>query len=76
MVTHQKKVASNLHAQRYGKIPLNAYEEYRQDPLFLLQDIVERIIITHDEEMDLATRVRLENMHHRLQTVARQLCKL
>jgi hypothetical protein len=71
----QKRTMMNLHAQKYGTIPLNAYEEYMQEPFFLLQNIVEHIIITHDEEMDLATRVRLENVHQRLQMVTRQLSR-
>lgn len=71
-----KGMVTNLQAQKYDGIPLNAYEEYKEDPFFLLENVVEHIIITHDEEMDLTTRTRLESMHQRLQKITRELCKL
>ena len=70
------KASRNWNAQRYGNIPLNAYEECRQDPFFLLRDVFEHIFITYDEEIDSAIRIQLENAQHRLQAVTRQLCKL
>jgi hypothetical protein len=66
----QAKSSKKHHADKMTKcdgIALNAYEEYQHDPFFLLQNVVEQIIITHDEHMDLRTRVRLEAMHARLQ---------
>ncbi len=75
-LTRSKKMRLSLQARKYDGIPLNAYEEYEDDPFFMLQNAVERIIVTHDEEMDLITRVRLESMRQRLQKITRELCKL
>lgn len=47
-----------------------------EDPFDLLQNVVERIIIDHDDHMDLATRVRLEKMSKRLCEISKQICKL
>lgn len=46
-----------------------------EDPFGLLQNVVERIILNHDDHMDLATRVRLERMSKKLQNMSRQICK-
>ncbi len=42
-----------------------------EDPFGLLQNVVERIIINHDDHMDLATRVRLERMSKKLQNMSK-----
>ncbi|HEV2193454.1 MAG TPA: hypothetical protein VGR54_07560 [Nitrosopumilaceae archaeon] len=47
-----------------------------QDPLYLLQNIVEKIIISHDDHMDLPTRVKLNEIHGRLEKITNKLCKL
>jgi hypothetical protein len=49
--------------------------ESRQGSFILLQNIIEYIMIK-DEKFDLRTHVRLKNMHQKLQTKTRQLCKL
>jgi hypothetical protein len=44
------------------EVTSNPYKKHASDPLSLLKNIVEQIIIMHDEHMDLETRVRLEAM--------------
>ncbi|MGI0087229.1 MAG: hypothetical protein ACREBI_04645 [Nitrosotalea sp.] len=59
---------------RFDGTALNAYKEYQHNPFSLLQNVVEQIIITHDEHMDLKTRIKLEEMHVSLQKKTRELC--
>ena|SRR5579872_2301460 len=47
-----------------------------QDPFHLLQNIVEHIIITHDDNLDLPSQVKLHDIHRRLERISNQLCKL
>ena len=47
-----------------------------QDPFNLLQDIVEHIIVTHNDNLDLPTQIKLHDIHKRLERVSNQLCKL
>ena len=47
-----------------------------QDPFNLLQNIVEHIIITHDDNLDLPTQIKLHDIRRRLERVSNQLCKL
>lgn len=47
-----------------------------QDPFNLLQNIVEHIIISHDNNLDLPTQVKLYDIHRRLERVTNQLCKI
>jgi hypothetical protein len=75
----QAKSSQKHHAGKMAKcdeIALDAYKKYQHDPFFLLQNFVEQIIITHDEHMDLKTRVRLEAMHVSLQKKTHELCNL
>lgn len=62
--------------QSNGLHTLSSHEEPPQDLLILLQNVVEHIIITHDDNLDLATRMELEKMQRKLRNVARQLCTL
>ena len=55
---------------------LSSHEDPPQDLLILLQNVFEHIIITHDDDMDLSTRMELGKMQRKLQSVARQLCTL
>ncbi len=59
-----------------SKISFSESEISVDDPFSLLQNVVERIIIDHDDHMDLATRVQLEKMNKRLHDMSRQICKL
>ena len=54
----------------------NPYNKHASDPFSLLENIVEQIIIMHDEHMDLETRVRLEAMQVCLQKKMYKLCNL
>lgn len=54
---------------------LETSQESVSDPFSLLQNAVERIIVDHDEQFDLATRVRLEVMNRRLHEMSKQVCK-
>ena len=47
-----------------------------QDPFNLLQNIVEHIIITHDDNLDLPTQIKLHDIRRKLERVSNQLCKL
>jgi len=47
-----------------------------QDPFSLLQNMVEYIIISHDDKLDLSTQVKLYDIHKRLERVSNRLCKL
>ena len=47
-----------------------------QDPFNLLQNIVEHIIIAHDDNLDLPTQIKLHDIRRRLERVSNQLCKL
>src|SRR5579864_5765764 len=44
-----------------------------QDPFNLLQNIVEHNIITHDENLDLPTMIKLHDIHRRLETASSRL---
>ena len=46
-----------------------------QDPFFLLQNVVEQIIISHDDNMDMATKVKLYAIHRKLVHATNKLCK-
>ena len=47
-----------------------------QDPFNLLQNIVEHIIITHNDNLDLPTEIKLHDIHRRLERASNRLCKL
>jgi hypothetical protein len=47
-----------------------------QDPFFLLQNAVEQIIISHEDNMDMATKVKLYAVHRKLVHATNRLCKL
>ena len=47
-----------------------------QDPFFLLQNVVEQIIISHEDNMDMTTKIRLYAVHRRLVHATNRLCKL
>jgi hypothetical protein len=75
----QAKSSQKHHGGKMTKcdeIALNAYKKQQHDPFFLLQNVVEQIIITHDEHMDLKTSVRLETIRVSLQKKTRELCNL
>src|SRR5690349_14673465 len=52
----------------YNKTPVSEGRVHQiQDPFNLLQNIVEHIIITHDDKMDLPTQIKLHDIHRRLE---------
>lgn len=79
MIGKQAKSAQKQHANLMVKrvgARSNEYKKHDNDPFSLLQNIVEQIIITHDEQMDLETRVRLEAMQTSLQKKTHKLCSI
>ncbi len=48
---------------------------FKNDPFTMLQNVVEHIMITHNEHIDLATRERLEDMSQRLQKIMKEMCE-
>ena len=46
-----------------------------QDPFVMLENVVEYIMITHDDHLDSATRVQLENFHHMVHEITEEIRK-
>ena len=46
-----------------------------QDPFFLLQNVVEQIIISHEDNMDMVTKLKLYAVHRKLVHATNRLCK-
>ena len=72
-----KKVRVTTNNQQY-RTPALEHESIPtvQDPFFLLQNVVEQIIISHEDNMDMATKVKLYAVHRRLVHATNRLCKL
>jgi len=47
-----------------------------EDPFFLLQNVVEQIIISHEDNMDMVTKLKLYAVHRKLVHATNRLCKL
>ena len=54
----------------HGRIHTN------EDPFFLLQNVVEQIIISHEDNMDMVTKLKLYAVHRKLVHATNRLCKL
>ena len=72
----QAKSIQKLQSMTNPGVATNTCKKYDPDPFSLLQNVVEQIIIMHDEHMDLETRVRLEAMQVRLQKKMHEMCNL
>ncbi|MHB8601503.1 MAG: hypothetical protein ACYC6W_07180 [Nitrosotalea sp.] len=76
MLTKEIRIDTKAKQNVNPKVSFSESELPVEDPFGLLQNVVERIIINHDDHLDLATRVRLEKMNQRLHELSSHMCKL
>lgn len=74
------KQEANITKTNNSQYPTPALDHGRihtiQDPFFLLQNVVEQIIISHEDNMDMVTKVKLYAVHRKLVHATNRLYKL
>jgi hypothetical protein len=74
-IKHEPEIAKTDNLQ-YKKSDLDYGRIHTiYDPFSLLQNVVEQIVITHEDHMDVATRIKLHGIHRRLANATNKLAQ-
>jgi len=65
-----------INTARSNRSELIRLQNYKNNPFVMLQNVVEHIMITHDEHINSATHEKLENVRETLQKIKNEICEI